>query len=668
MPHKRTWLILISGLLWLLLVSLAYVYTHKPFSPAMFFALSRDIWILWLNFWLLSVSGGLGQAFLERLFRSHPGDRSKEQAGFTLPLAIGLGILSLIVLGIGLFAVRAWSFALLLLVLSAWHWRSIRTFWQRVWASWQAIVPSRGAEIALALLVAVLLSLELSRALAPPLAFDALVYHLTLPLRYFQEGHITYIPEIMFWGMPQLGEMHYLLLLTLGGASASAVLGWGVGMLALLGLGARIQRQFGRRAAWFAIGSLMSGSTLSDLLSTAYLEWFLILYALAWWQVLENVYEEEHNRRWEILLGMTAGFALSVKYTAGVLSLLTLAVLFWRFRGNGRQSLLPVFRVALIITLTSLPWWLKNFVWTGNPFYPLLFPSGAMDAFRYEFYHHIPSPLSWKAIITLPWYITIWGVGGKAGPMASIGPLLLAFWPFAYTGWKEWTEAQHRSLRLATFTLLGGFFIWALAASWNGLLVQTRLFIFLLPIWSLLSAAGFLQASRLRVASIRFGQIALAFVLLFVTFSVLETLSTVLPSRSLEHNFGLLSDEDYLVRNLGDLYTVSTAVQSLPADSQVIMLWETRGFFCVPRCEPDEIIDRWYQEVHLHRTAAEIRDAWLAQGYTHMLIWEAGYEFVRDYDNAKFKASDFQQLEALRNILGSPQAIGSYTLYPLRKP
>jgi hypothetical protein len=324
--------------------------------------------------------------------------------------------------------------------------------------------------------------------------------------------------------------------------------------------------------------------------------------------------------------------------------------------------------VALIITLTSLPWWLKNLAWTGNPFYPLLFPSGAMDAFRYDFYHHIPSDLSWKELITFPWYITIWGVGGKVGPSVSIGPLFLAFWPFAYAGWKGWTEAQRRRLRLATFILLGGFFIWALAASRNGLLVQTRLFVPLFPIWSLLSAAGFLQASRLRVASIRFGRIALAFVSLFVTFNVIETLSTVLPGRSLEQNLGLLSDEDYLMRNLGDLYAVSTAIQSLPADSRVIMLWETRGFYCVPRCEPDEIIDRWYQEVHLHRTAAEIREAWLAQGYTHMLIWEAGFEFIREHDNAKFKASDFQQLEALRNLLGSPQAIGSYTLYPLRRP
>jgi hypothetical protein len=668
MPHKRTWLIFISGFLWLLLVSLAYVYTHKPFSPAMFLALSRDLWVLWLNFWLLSVSGGLGQAILERLLRPHPGGRSEEQEGFTLPLAIGMGILSLIVLGIGLFTVRAWSFALLLLILSAWHWRSIRVFWQRVRAGWQAIAPSGGAEIALALLVAALLFLNLSRALAPPLVFDALVYHLTLPLRYLQEGHITYIPEIMFWGMPQLGEMHYLLLLTLGGASAPAVLGWGVGMLALLGLGERLQRRFGRMAGWFAITALMSGPTISDLLSAAYLEWFLILYALAWWQALENVYEEEHDRRWEILLGMTAGFALSLKYTAGVLSLLTLAVVAWRFRKDGRQSLRPLFRVALIITLTSLPWWLKNLAWTGNPFYPLLFPSGAMDAFRYDFYHHIPSDLSWKELITFPWYITIWGVDRKVGPSASIGPLFLAFWPFAYAGWKGWTEAQRRRLRLATFILLGGFFIWALAASRNGLLVQTRLFMPLFPIWSLLSAAGFLQASRLRVASIRFGRIALAFVSLFVTFSVIETLSTVLPGRSLEQNLGLLSDEDYLMRNLGDLYAASTAIQSLPADSRVIMLWETRGFYCVPRCEPDEIIDRWYQEVHLHRTAAEIREAWLAQGYTHMLIWEAGFEFIREHDNAKFKASDFQQLEALRNLLGSPQAIGSYTLYPLRRP
>ncbi len=666
--HKawRTGLILTLALLWLLLVSLAYVYTHKPFSPQMFLALSRNVWMLFLSFWLMGVSGGLGERILQRLSRHYSMFFPEEQEGFALSLTVGMGVLALIALGIGLFAVRVWSFSLLLLILSLWCWRQMLGFGQRVRMSWRAVAPAGKAEIAMALLVALILLLNLSLALAPPLVFDALVYHLTLPMRYLQEGRITYLPEIMFWGMPQLGEMHYLILLTLGGLSAPAVFGWGVGAMALLSLGNMLQRKFGHSAAWFAIAALMSGFTLSNLLSAAYLEWFLFLYALVWWQVLERVYEE-NALGWEILLGVTAGFALSLKYTAGILTLLTMGIFLLRPRQRGWQRMRQAFRVGLVVSLISLPWWIKNLFWTGNPFYPLLFPAGAMDAFRYDFYHNIPSDFSWKEAMTLPWYITIWGVDGKVGPSASIGPLLLVFWPFAYLGWRNWTDAERQSLRLATLTLLGGFAIWALAASKNGLLVQTRLFVVLFPIWCLLATAGFVQVTRLNAASIRFGRIALTLVLLFLTFNVLETFSDVLPKRSLEQNFGLLPGDEYLRRNLGDLYTVSMLIQQLPSEQRVLMLWETRGLYCVPRCEPDEIIDRWYQEVHLHPTAEKIRDAWLAQGYTHLLIWEAGFEFVRDYDNAKFKPSDWQKLEALRNMLGMPQRIGSYTLYPLKK-
>jgi hypothetical protein len=44
--ENRTWLVLTISLAWLLLVSLAYVYTHKAISPEMLLAVGKNTWIL----------------------------------------------------------------------------------------------------------------------------------------------------------------------------------------------------------------------------------------------------------------------------------------------------------------------------------------------------------------------------------------------------------------------------------------------------------------------------------------------------------------------------------------------------------------------------------------------------------------------------------------------
>lgn len=646
------------ALVWLLLVSIAYVYTHKAFSPEMLLAVIKNIWLLGLSALLMSLSGGLGR----KIYKLLGVDQSL--SAFTC-LAIGLGIFSLLILFVGVFiGVKAWLFGLLAGALAAWLWREMIEFWRQVGQTWQRLQPEQLSEKLFAFIAGIILLANLSVAFAPPLAFDALVYHLTLPLRYLQTGQIIYISDIMFWGMPQLAEMHYLFMLALGGESAPAVLGWMLGFLTLLALGQYVGQKFDRPAAWFGIAALLSGFTFSRLLGLAYIEWFLLLYALTWWQVLERALLPGSEQRWIVLLAVVAGFALSLKYTAGVLVLLSLLALLLRGRG-WKRNLADLLLFGLLVTAVSLPWWIKNLAWTGNPFYPLLFPAGAMDATRYDFYHNIPSSMTLLQALGLPWYASIWGVEGKLGPSASIGPLLLAFWPLAYFDWRAWTQEQRRLILLATLLLLVGFVLWGAASFQNGLLAQTRLFVVIFPLWAILSAAGFKSAMRIRLASVRLGQIALAIVLMFLVFNVFETLSEVLPKRAIEANFGLFNRDAYLERNLGDLYNASKTIQQLPPDSKVLMLWETRSFYCAPVCDPDEIIDRWYHEARLHSSAEEIQATWREQGYTHMLIWEQGFEFVRDFDNAKFNQRDWLLLADLRRALGPGQQTETYSLYPL---
>src|SRR3990170_4171559 len=83
------------------------------------------------------------------------------------------------------------------------------------------------------------------QALAPPLAWDALVYHLELPRQYLSAGRIVFVESNLFVGFPQLAEMLYTWAMALRSGQTAAVLGWIVGLLALLGTAGAAIRLYG---------------------------------------------------------------------------------------------------------------------------------------------------------------------------------------------------------------------------------------------------------------------------------------------------------------------------------------------------------------------------------------------------------------------------------------
>jgi hypothetical protein len=110
-------------------------------------------------------------------------------------------------------------------------------------------------------------------------------------------------------------------------------------------------------------------------------------------------------------------------------------------------------------------------------------------------------------------------------------------------------------------------------------------------------------------------------------------------------------------------------VNALPAGSRAVFLWETRSLQCVSldRCDPDVIIDRWW---HLRRSvgsAGAILARWKAQGLTHVLVYDAGAEFVRAQSHQSLVDSDWSELEVLRRQMQLVENIGGvYALYALR--
>ena len=658
--EKKMLLTGMVGILWFLAVLLAYAYTHKPFTPEQVFVLAKIFWQLLVSAMIISLGGGIGA----RIFPREKGLSSL--ALLIIQSALGLGVLSLFILLMGYtIGFSTLYFAILLLILGIFFRRYIWRWWQ-LWAALGDIWgESKKFDKVLAVGIGFILATMLAKSLAPPLKFDALVYHLSLPKIYLLEGRINYVPELMFWGMPQLAEILYTFAMALAGVESAVVLGWAFGALTLTGLLGYLAERFSPRAAWVALASLLAGGTLSASLSWAYIGWASMFYGISFF-ILLDLWILRREKKYLWLAAILLGFAVGTKYTAAILAGAALPVIFLANRGRGvKFALRDVLTLAGIALLVFSPWLIKNFLATGNPIYPMLFPSGAMDAYRLHLYQGDAAWGSWIDFVLLPWQATIWGVEGKVGYSAEIGSLLLALSAFSWLGWKKRSDAQKESLRTIFLMVVTGFLIWAFAGRTSRLLVQSRLYFSLFPLWAILAGVGFESFSKIRVAGVRFGRIASALVLLAFGFNIFVTGVNFIRLRVTETLIGAQTRADYSERVLGAYETAMSALEELPADSQIIMLWETRGLACIQHCEPDETIDRWYADLRIYGSSESVLDAWRAAGYTHLLYNEHGANFIYEHDAAYSAADWFALEEFLAELVLLERFDSSYQLFSL---
>jgi 4-amino-4-deoxy-L-arabinose transferase-like glycosyltransferase len=400
-----------------------------------------------------------------------------------------------------------------------------------------------------------------------------------------------------------------------------------------------INKRFGKVAAWTATAALLAGESLTISLSSGYVEWPVILYGWAALVSLDDWFETQ-DRKMLVICGILCGAAVGTKYTAGIILLGCLAALaFVPSKMSWPQRLSNLLVVGGLAVLVSSPWWLKNFLATGNPFYPFFFPAGAMTEFRLYHYQNVSAWGDWRSVILLPWQATIWGVESKDGFSASIGAILVGLSPLAWMGWHSRSEKQKTSIKVALILVLVGFLVWAVGSRVSGLLIQSRLFFGIFPAWALLAGAGMESVWKLKALNIRFGRVAAAMVLLMLGFNLFATWTDFTSRNPIAY---LIRQEDrqrYLVRNMGIYAAAMAELNNLPPSSRVLMLWETRGFACWPRCDADEVIDRWYNEINTYQTPENTLQAWREQGYTHLLLFQTGADFIKERDQRYSKSN-----------------------------
>ncbi len=554
----------------------------------------RYILIMW-------ICAGFGMWVLKRLLAlSLPNGRATDiTLAEQLPFgaAIGMGVLSYLILTVGLLhQIHLWPVLIVLALLAAVGCREMVGLARRLPAAFTRVAPRGGATpVAIFLLTIFLLTLIGALAPATDSDYDSLVYHLTIPKIYVQEGSIHLIPWLTHSNFPFTMEMLYTLGLLVNDQSLAKLFSWGCGWLAALAIFGFTRRWFTPRgvvewrslAGWLGAAIFVGVPLLTWQAMTAYVELALALYTFLALAALARVLGQERSpalRGWLWVAALMCGWAMGVKMLGGVVFVFALAVVSL----HASRSTLHARRIiafALIAAAVASPWYIKSYLWTGNPVYPFLyelFDGRFWTADRARAYTEAQKafgmgggPLSF---LLLPWNLTMhprwfFDLPGTVRPfntyITAFGPVFLVFLPtLAVTG---------------RIGLQGRLILWfalTFGALW---FVSTQNGRYLIPILPGLSACCGVAAARL----LRRGWLASSSAVLTLTIGLLSGLvaAYLLAAPAARVVLGMESRYDYLMR-VSPTYHLMHAVEEATPPSARIMLFgdEPRTFYLSRDC------------------------------------------------------------------------------------
>jgi len=212
----------------------------------------------------------------------------------------------------------------------------------------------------------------------PPVSRDALTHHLAVPKLYIQMGGMVELPEIGFSYYPPNLDLLYLVPLYYGNDIIPKYIHFGFALLTAWLIFSYLKGRLGSRYALTGALFFLSLPVIVKLSITVYVDLGLTFFSFAALLMLFKWYESGFNLRFLIYSGVLCGLALGTKYN-GLLALfimtLITAFIYIKSTPKGNAQQVGALKYAAVFMLVSLlvfsPWMLRNYLWTGNPIYPL---------------------------------------------------------------------------------------------------------------------------------------------------------------------------------------------------------------------------------------------------------------------------------------------------------
>lgn len=358
--------------LWLLLfatVLVVYILWNKPLYWAV-------LHLKPIGFALVFVVSfcGLG-APLARLFYPHQ-NRSKTDE-ILISFAIGLGLTGLFTFVLGVMGiVNVMFYAIWTFIGLAFFLYILVRKWLPVSINFKEAIENPLNIFALFVIVIFLLQ-AIPPLVSPPVSTDELEYHLLIPKIILGAGKIGYIPSLVESNYPCLAEYIYLLVKPLAGDIVCKSLHFWTGIFLLFAMGRIITKASPGSSRLLGPAFYLSMPVFVLVIGWAWNDAFFVFFLLLSIRCLLDYHLSDEgncgnrNTRFLFLAGIMAGLASWIKYTFvmilfAIILLFVVGIIRWRWKWYHLiWFLLPVGAISLLV-------FVKNWIFTGNPFYPFL--------------------------------------------------------------------------------------------------------------------------------------------------------------------------------------------------------------------------------------------------------------------------------------------------------
>jgi 4-amino-4-deoxy-L-arabinose transferase-like glycosyltransferase len=524
--------------------------------------------------------------------------------------------------------------------------------------------PPTAPTFLLAAALALLLLSVLVLAAVPPVDRDALTHHLAVPKLYLKYGNMVEIPWVEFSYYPMNLDLLYMIPLWLGTDIFPKYIHLLFGLLTAGLIHRYIRRRIGSRR-YGLLGALLflSLPVVVKLSITVYVDLGLIFFSTAALLSILEWAANGYSARHLILAGVFCGLALGTKYN-GLIPFFLLAclvpVLYVRGQGaalpagkrpggppdgshpRGGRAALKAVAAGAIFSVVALavfsPWMIRDFIWTGNPVYPLYSsvfhpvekksdfgrPEAAEDSAETGMNHFVARKLVFNEslIETLCIPIRIFFQGEDDNPKyfdGRLNPYLLLFPLFSLLGFRRLPQKlRNESMALAGFAVL------YLLIAFFQTDMRIRYVAPIIPPLVILAVIGVSDLSLYikGYSSSVFSRCGLSVLALGVALFLVPNLQYVMEQfrivEPLRYLSGHISRDDYIQKFRSEYAAMRYINRHLPPDARVAGVFiGNRHYYC----DRDLIFDGSLESGIHSADSAEILATMLREkGFTHVII------------------------------------------------
>jgi len=452
--------------------------------------------------------------------------------------------------------------------------------------------PSSGvALIAVAAPVVVLAALCFI-SLTPLVGWDDSVAHLTLPRIYLAHGGFVRVPFNVYSNWPLNPQLLYALAMLVQDyilAKLVHLAFLGLTVFAVYRLTSTYSSPLG---GCVAAALLLANPVVLDEARSAYIDLaFAFFFFMAFVCALEHI---EQRRVGPLLLsgiccGIVAGTKLTGAIAAPCIALLVIVARIRRSQWTELHSAVAdaLLWIALPAVLLALPWYLRAYVYTGNPFYPLFYErfggpewSSALNQQFLAWQQSIGMGRQLADYLLLPLRVAVSGGDDYGHFDGRINPLWVILVPFSLTCIRS-SAVIARSLGVAGLY----FIVWAATSQ------QAR---FLIPMLPLLAVAAGVALSTTVERTLALRPVHVVTVSAVVVLSLLWTTRSVIRDGAVAAREMIVGGVEVPGEARNDVERFIS--EQLPAATRLMLLNTNQGFFI----ERDYVADSFFEASQLN--------------------------------------------------------------------